>query len=166
MGRVIIIGCYLVSACLLGVNCRYDGGNNLQPDIIDLIKSRHHTLIPVCPEQLGGLPTRRAPAEIQGGDGQLVLTGQAKVIDVNGQDVTDCFIMGAGQTWRMARIFGAKEAILKDGSPSCGVNTIYDGSFQKKMIIGCGVTAALLINNGLKVIGESCHTGIDPHPGR
>ena len=156
--RVIIIGCYLVSACLLGVNCRYDGGSNLQPDIIDLVKNHGHTLIPLCPEQLGGLPTPRAPAEIKGGDGQLVLAGKARVLNIDGEDVTACFLLGAEQAWQLARVFGAEGAILKEGSPSCGTGTIYDGSFQKKMIRGYGVTSALLINQGLAVIGGA-HTG-------
>ncbi len=149
---VITVSFYLVSACLLGINCRYDGRNNLHPEIIKLAKS--HTLIPVCPEQLGGLPTPRAPAEIQRGDGHLVLAGKAAVVNIEGADVTSYFIQGAGQAWQLARICRAKGAILKAGSPSCGVNQIYDGSFQKKPVEGCGVTAALLINHGLEVISE------------
>lgn len=152
---MIKVSSYLVSACLLGINCRYDGGNNLHPKIIDL--AGRYTLIPVCPEQLGGLPTPRPPAEIQGGDGHQVLAGKAVVVNVEGADVTDSFIQGAGQTWELTKICRVKGAILKAGSPSCGVHQIHNGKFQNRLTRGCGVTAALLITQGLEVISE--HNG-------
>ena len=149
---MVTVSCYLVSACLLGINCCYDGGNNLHPEIIKL--TERYILIPVCPEQLGGLPTPRPPAEIQEGDGYLVLTGKAAVINVKGADVTGYFIRGAEQTLQLARIYRARGAFLKAHSPSCGVNQIYNGSFGKQLVEGCGVTAALLKTHGLELINE------------
>ncbi|HHX87742.1 MAG TPA: DUF523 domain-containing protein [Firmicutes bacterium] len=146
------VSCYLVSACLLGINCRYDGGNNLHPQIIKLVERR--IFIPVCPEQLGGLPTPRPPAEIQGGDGYLVLTGKAAVVNIEGADVTGYFIRGAEQTLKLARIYRARGAFLKARSPSCGASQIYGGGFRKQLIEGCGVTAALLKSHGLELINE------------
>jgi uncharacterized protein YbbK (DUF523 family) len=110
--------------------------------------------IPVCPEQLGGLSTPRNPAEIVGGDGEDVLDGKARVIDNQGRDVTDAFIRGAYETYRIAKTIGADEAILKEKSPSCGSCWIYDGSFQGKKKPGVGVTTALLKRKGIKVISE------------
>ena len=142
----------LVSACLMGCHCRYDGKDNLHPKIAKLIKEGK--AIPVCPEQLGGLPTPRPPAEIVGGDGKDVIQGKARVMDVNGKDVTREFIRGALQTLQIARIAGVKEAILKQRSPSCGSLEIYNGSFSKTMRRGVGVTAALLSQNGINVWDE------------
>lgn len=150
---VIRVSCYLVSACLLGINCRYDGKDNRQPAIITAL-SRGFTLIPVCPEQLGGLPTPRAPAELSGGDGHRVLVGRATVINREGMDVTSYFIRGAELTGQLARLYQVNGAILKENSPSCGSNQVYDGGFQNRLIKGCGVTTALLKNHGLRVISE------------
>ncbi|RLD12738.1 MAG: DUF523 domain-containing protein [Caldiserica bacterium] len=132
----------LVSACLLGVNCKYDGGNNRNEKIISLL--RDEILIPVCPEQLGGLPTPRVPSEIKGD----------RVYSVEGKDLTENFIKGAKETLRIAKLYGVKEAIFKDGSPSCGVNYVYDGTFKGKKIKGKGITARLLEKEGIKVISE------------
>ncbi|MEM1538910.1 MAG: DUF523 domain-containing protein [Candidatus Bathyarchaeia archaeon] len=130
----------LCSACLLGVRCRYDGRSALNKKVVGLLKVE--TLIPVCPEQLGGLPTPREPAEIREG----------KVITRSGIDVTENFKRGAEQTLKLAKLFNVKEAILKQGSPSCGCGRIYDGSFTGKIIKGYGVTAALLKKNGVIII--------------
>ncbi|RLE41448.1 DUF523 domain-containing protein [Candidatus Woesearchaeota archaeon] len=132
----------LVSACLLGINCKYNGGNNKNSKIIEL--SKQELLIPVCPEQLGGLPTPRPPAE----------QSSNRVIDVNGRDVTKEFINGAKETLKIAKLFGINEAILKQRSPSCGCGEIYDGSFSGRVIKGDGVTTALLKRHGIKVNSE------------
>ncbi len=133
----------LVSACLLGTCCRYDGGG-FDPARLLQLKSRH-TLIPVCPEQLGGLPTPRTPAERREG----------RVVTADGQDVSAAFSRGAEEALRLATYFGCTAALLKERSPSCGHGTIYDGSFTGKLTPGDGVTAALLEKNGVRVYGES-----------
>lgn len=131
-----------VSACLLGVNCRYDGGNKVLATITGLCKD--YTLIPVCPEQLGGLTTPRPPAEIAGGQ---IITSEGKV-------VTEAFNRGAQETLALLQRLGVQRAILKNGSPSCGVNRIYDGSFNQQSIPGEGVTAKLLREHGIVVLSE------------
>jgi uncharacterized protein YbbK (DUF523 family) len=134
----------LVSACLLGVNCRYDGGNGKREEVLSLME--HYNLIPVCPEQLGGLMTPREPAERQK-DG-LVRNQQ-------GQDVTSFFKNGAEETLRIGKLYGCKRAILKERSPSCGHGVIYDGTFSGSKIDGSGMTAELLEKHGIEVTGES-----------
>ncbi|MEM1589322.1 MAG: DUF523 domain-containing protein [Candidatus Bathyarchaeia archaeon] len=132
----------LCSACLLGVKCRYNGKSAFNKRVVALLKSE--VLIPVCPEQLGGLPTPREPAEIVG----------SKVITRSGTDVTQNFVRGAEETLKIAKLFNIKEAILKQGSPSCGFGRIYNGTFSGKTIKGEGITAALLRKNGIKIITE------------
>lgn len=132
----------LCSACLLGIKCRYDGRSKPNKKVIDL--SRKEILIPVCPEQLGGLPTPREGPEQQG----------KKVITKSGKDVTKNFKMGAEQVLKLAKLFGIKKAILKQRSPSCGCGQIYDGTFSNRIIKGDGVTASLLKKNKIKVITE------------
>ncbi len=133
----------LVSACLLGVSCRYSGGGELRPEIKELMKEHH--LIPVCPEQLGGLATPRCPAERQG----------SRVMTKEGTDVTEAYRRGAEETLKLARLFNCRAAILKERSPSCGCGKIYDGSFRGVLTDGDGVTAQLLKENGVLVAGES-----------
>ncbi|MCL1948287.1 MAG: DUF523 domain-containing protein [Turicibacter sp.] len=133
----------LVSACLLGCKCRYDGDHNWVEAVSEL--ERNHRLIPICPEELGGLPTPRTPAEIQ----------QGRVVDKSGADVTDEFQKGAVLALELARKWACQLAILKERSPSCGVHQIYDGTFSKKLVAGHGMTAKLLLENGILVIGES-----------
>lgn len=133
----------LVSACLLGVNCRYDGKNGRAESVVSLMKEYH--LIPVCPEQLGGLMTPREPAERQG----------ERVTDRTGKDVTGCFRKGALETLKLAELYNCKRAILKERSPSCGHGVIYDGTFTGTKISGSGMTARLLEKNGITVMGES-----------
>lgn len=140
----------LVSACLLGVNCRYDGGNSLNEDALK--QNETDELIPVCPEEAGGLPTPRPPVEIVGGDGNDVLDGKAKVLTANGEDKTEEFLKGAKHTLTLAQSQGATSAILKSKSPSCGCAKIYDGAFSGKLVSGDGVTTALLKRHGIKVI--------------
>lgn len=132
----------LVSACLVGLNCKYDGGNNFNELVLKLIKSGKAIFI--CPEQLGGLKTPRNPAEII----------DRNVITDNGVDVTEEYNRGAIETLRLAKELNIKKAILKSRSPSCGKGTIYDGTFTHTKISGNGVTADLLIKNGIEVITE------------
>lgn len=142
----------LVSSCLAGKACRYDATACFHSKITHLTKESEAVL--VCPEVMGGLSTPRDPAEIVGGTGADVLTGRAKVITVNGEDVTEQFLKGAYQTLKIAKQHNAETVILKQNSPSCGSKAIYDGSFTGAKKAGEGVTAALLRKNGFTVIGE------------
>lgn len=141
----------LVSACLLGARCRYDGKSCRDEKVLKL--ARKEGLIPICPEQLGGLPTPREPAWISRGDGWDVLRGKAKVIDRMGVDVTENFRRGAKEALRIARLYGVREAILKAKSPSCGSGKIYE-FYSDKVKSGDGVTTALLKRNGISVLTE------------
>lgn len=142
----------LVSACLLGVNCRYDGGGNPLPDLAPLLAQ--HDCVPICPEILGGLPTPRAPAERQG----------IQVVNKDGQDVTEAFARGAQETVKLAELFHCEAALLKERSPSCGIGMIYDGSFSKTLTPGDGMTAQALKAKGLPVYGESELDALLEHP--
>lgn len=133
----------LVSACLLGVECRYNGKGVLEPRVKELL-DRHH-LIPVCPEIMGGLATPRMPAEQQGG----------RVITRDGEDVTAAYEKGARETLKLAGLYGCRAAILKERSPSCGSGQIYDGTFSGKLTEGEGACARLLKNHGIRIYGES-----------
>jgi len=143
----------IVSACLYGVNCRYDGKSSENAKIINAFKEDQ--IILVCPEELGGLKTPRTPCEIYKGTGKEVLNGLCKVKSSKGEDFTSYFIKGAEETLKIAKTFDVKKAILKSKSPSCGLNTIYNGDFDKTLVKGNGVTAQLLINNGIDVITEN-----------
>ena len=132
----------LVSACLLGMRCRYDGQGQRCPGIDALMDELE--LIPVCPEQLGGLPTPRAPSERLGD----------RVVTRHGADVTEAFARGAEETCRLAELYGARLAILKQRSPSCGSSAIYDGSFSGRIVPGSGVTASRLRDMGVEVFSE------------
>lgn len=133
----------LVSACLLGENCKYSGGNNYSPAVEAL--KEHFELIPVCPEQLGGLPTPRVPSERVGD----------RVLNREGTDVTDAFRLGAEKALEIALAHGVRRAVLQERSPSCGSGMIYDGTFSGKLIPGQGVTAELLRENGIRTCGGS-----------
>lgn len=133
----------LISACLLGVSCRYDGKSKPIPEAEKLIGK--YELIPVCAEIMGGLPTPRVPAEISEG----------KVITKDGRDVTEEYIKGAKEVLRLGKLFGCKKALLKEKSPSCGSGIIHNGKFDGGLAEGFGKTAALLLENGIEVIGES-----------
>ncbi|MDD5905343.1 MAG: DUF523 domain-containing protein [Clostridiales bacterium] len=133
----------LVSACLLGVRCRYDGKSKPHPAVERLMEQ--HTLIPVCGEILGGLPTPRVSAERQG----------ERVVTADGRDVTAAYRRGAEEVLRLAERYGCTAAILKERSPSCGSGRIYDGTFTGTLTDGWGVTAELLRDHGICVIGES-----------
>jgi len=125
----------IVSACLLGEKCKYNGGDNLCPF---LKESLSFPLLPLCPEVLGELPVPRPPAEIVGGNGYDVLEGRARVINIEGQDVTSAFLRGARETLRQAQEHKAHLAILKEKSPSCGCRYIYDGTFTNTLRPGPG----------------------------
>ncbi len=133
----------LISACLLGIRCRYDGESKPLACLNEL--NRAHVLIPICPEVLGGLPTPRVPAARQG----------ERVITRDGRDVTDAYRQGAEEALRIALMTNCACALLKERSPSCGCGQIYDGSFSGGLCEGDGVCAALLKAHGVKVLGES-----------
>ena len=133
----------LISACLLGLPCRYDRASKPQPWVEAL--ARRHELVPVCPEQLGGLPTPREPSERQGD--RVVMRG--------GADVTEQYRRGAEEALRLYRMLGCEAAVLKERSPSCGYGRVYDGTFTGTITDGDGVTAELLARNGIPVYGES-----------
>lgn len=143
---------YLVSACLLGLPTRYDGGCCPVPWLVQW--AARGLVVPFCPEVAGGLSIPRPPAEIVGGDGLVVLDGQARVLTIDGQDVTEAFLTGAWQALEIARRLGLRQAVLKDNSPSCGCHRIYDGTFSGHLVSGQGVTAALLRRNGVTVLAE------------
>jgi len=133
----------VVSACLAGFNCRYDGGNKEDEKIVQLV--REGRAIPVCPEQLGGLTTPRTSVE-----GPI----DGSVLSEAGEDFTDVFRKGAEETLMICQKYHCKKAILKAYSPSCGYSEIYDGSFRDVLIPGAGVTAKLLMEHGIEVISE------------
>lgn len=133
----------IVSACLLGVGCRYDGKSKPADGVIAL--SEKYELVPVCPEILGGLPTPRIPCEIRDG----------RVINRRGEDKTAEYIRGAKEVLRLARLLNCTTAVLKKKSPSCGSGEIYDGSFSGKTAKGDGVCAGLLKANGIRILNET-----------
>ena len=130
----------LVSSCLLGLNCKYNGGNNYSEEVEEYLKD--YDVIPICPEIMGGLPTPRVPSEKIGD----------KVITNDGRDVTEQYKKGAEETLFLAKKYHVKKALLKLKSPSCGSGKIYDGTFTHFLIDGDGVTAELLKNNGIEII--------------
>ena len=143
---------YLISACLCGVNCKYNGLNNYN-EICDKLFTSGKAIL-VCPEQLGGLPTPRIPSEIIGESSNILNNNNGSVIDKNGNDVTLQFVKGAKETLQIAKKLNIKKAILKDGSPSCGVNYIYNGNFNGSKIKGMGLTAQLLKESSIDIISE------------
>lgn len=139
----------VISACLCGINCKYNGANNVQEYFLNEL--RQGQILPLCPEQLGGLTTPRSACEIVGGSGEDVLAGRARVINVAGEDLSVSFIKGAQECLALMQQAGIDEAVLQRRSPSCGVGRIYDGSFSGHLIAGDGVTAALFKKHGIKV---------------
>ncbi len=142
----------LVSACLLGENCRYDGV--VRESIFPYLQAMGITPVGVCPEVLGGLSVPRLPSEIKGGGGKGVWSFDSVVVNKEGKDVTDAFMIGAVRTLLIAIKEGIRFAVLKSKSPSCGVHEIYDGSFSGRLVKGMGVSAYLLSVNGIKIIDE------------
>ncbi|MEL7940494.1 DUF523 domain-containing protein [Pseudomonas delhiensis] len=143
----------LVSRCLLGHRVRYDGGSHGPFDLLERWQAQGR-VVALCPEVAGGLPTPRAPAEIPGGRGALVLEGQAPVVTLDGADVTRAFVRGAEQAMALVDRHGIRLAILKARSPSCGNRENYDGSFSGLRVPGEGVTAAALKRMGVLVFSE------------
>jgi uncharacterized protein YbbK (DUF523 family) len=146
----------LVSACLLGIACRYDGCSRPVTGLCDL--ATQGVLLPICPEVAGGLTTPRPPAEIEGADagldGHAVLDGQSRVMSVGGEDVTAQFVTGAEAALATVQRLGIRKAVLKARSPSCGSGLIPSGSFDGRRVPGDGVTAALLKRAGIRVVTE------------
>lgn len=136
----------LISSCLVGKPCRYNGKSSLVPELAELVEQGKAIL--VCPEQLGGLPTPREPAEIIATDTEI------KVVTKNGEEVTRAFREGAEKTLQIALESDVTAAILKSKSPSCGCGQIYDGTFSSTLIKGSGLTATLLDKNGIQVITD------------
>lgn len=143
----------LVSACLLGLKTRYDGQDKAHQGVLQLLKT--HQLIPVCPEQLGGLPTPRPPCEMLGN----------QVLQQDGLDQTAAFEAGAEQTLRIIQLMQCDAAILKQNSPSCGSLWVYNGQFLGKRVKGQGVCARLLLAHGVRVLDENqLHLLNEPDP--
>jgi len=139
----------IVSGCLVGLKCRFDGKYKVSKEFMDLMPKG--IFIPVCPEQLGGLPTPRIPCWIEDGDGYDVLFKKSRVVNQKGEDLTEFFKKGAKETAKIANFLGINVAVFKEKSPSCGVNFIYHGD---KLVKGCGVTTAILIKMGIHVLDE------------
>lgn len=141
----------LVSMCLLGVECAFDGSSIKSESVCTLADQA--ILIPICPEQLGGLTTPRDEARIVGGSGEDVLDGKARVLTYKGEDVTDQYLKGGRESLKLARQYGATEVILKAFSPSCGCGEIVTEDFNDKCL-GDGTTTALFKRNGINVLTE------------
>ncbi len=133
----------LISSCLLGLNCRYCGTGCYNEQVV-MLNQKYH-LIPICPEQLGGLSTPRLPAELADG----------RVINSKGEDVTMQFEKGADEVLKLAKMLNCTYAVLKSRSPSCGCGSIYDGTFSGNLISGNGITAEKLQREGIKVVNEN-----------
>jgi uncharacterized protein YbbK (DUF523 family) len=144
----------LVSACLLGEKVRYNGADAASASRILSGWRDECRIVPFCPEVAGGLGVPRPAAEIRGGDGNGVLDGTGTVVTRNGDDVTGAFLHGAELAWQEAAAHGARLAVLKEGSPSCGSGFVYDGSFSGRRQAGRGVTAALLERHGIRVFSD------------
>jgi uncharacterized protein YbbK (DUF523 family) len=142
----------LISGCSAGLPCSHDGRDRLDAGVRKILKSGAG--LPACPEQLGGMPTPRETCEIVGGDGNSVLEGTARVVTRSGRDVTEYFLAGARHTLALARRHGCRKAVLKARSPSCGRGEIYDGSFSGMLKPGDGVTATLLMREGIEVVTD------------
>lgn len=143
----------IVSACLLGMKTRFDGGDNRDERFTSLMEK--NLIIPVCPEQLGGLPTPRKRVEMRGGEGRDILKGRGIVVTEDGNDFTKEFRRGAEEVRNIARQGNIKFAILKEDSPSCGSKLIYDGTFSRAKIKGSGITTAVLEEEGIAVYNEN-----------
>ena len=146
----------MVSACLLGVNCNYKGGcsyNFTKNSRFWLELTNKYNIIPICPEQQGGLPTPRIPSELIN-SAELIEKGLGKIINKKGEDVTQNFVKGANEILRLAKLYNVQSAVLKSKSPSCGTKTVYDGTFNSIQIPGQGYTAYLLNKFKIKLYDE------------
>ena len=144
----------LISACLVGIKSMWNGSSDSRPCFIEQVAQGE--LLPLCPEQLGGLSTPRSPSEIIGGTGEDVLDGKARIYTKDGNDVTQAFLRGANETLHLARLVKADLIILKQNSPSCGCGYIYDGTFTETLKQGNGVTTALLLREKFRVFNAGC----------
>jgi len=140
---------YLVSACLIGINCRYDGANSYSATVTAFLEDR--LFMPVCPELLAGLGVPRTPCRFFGGDGQAALAGSARVLDKDGNDLTDLFLIGAQKALAVVREKGIMSAILNERSPSCGVREVHIGHDKSP---GMGIMTALLVREGIRVFSD------------
>ncbi|MBN2225622.1 MAG: DUF523 domain-containing protein [Deltaproteobacteria bacterium] len=140
---------YLVSACLVGINCRYDGANSYSATVAAFLDGRQ--FMPVCPEVLGGLGVPRAPCRFFGGDGQALLAGSAQILDRDGNDLSESFLVGANKALAIVCSKGITSALLNERSPSCGVREVYVGRYK---VPGMGVLAALLVDKGIRVMSD------------
>jgi len=145
----------LISACLLGENVRYNGGNSQLDSNILQQWQQEGRILSTCPEMAGGLPVPRMPSEIDNGDAKAVLLGKSTIRRKDGGDVTDAYVNGAERTLALCIQHHISIAILKEGSPSCGVSCVNDGSFSGHKIEGQGLTAHLLTRHGISVFSES-----------
>jgi uncharacterized protein YbbK (DUF523 family) len=145
-------GPVLLSACLAGVPCTHAAEAKTRPWALELVATGR--AVTVCPEVAGGLPIPRPEAEIQGGDGAAVLSGDARVVNLEGEDVTSSYLRGADAALAAAGRSGATLAVLKARSPSCGCGRIYDGAFSGTLTDGDGVTAAALKRAGVEVVSD------------
>ncbi|MDQ6998718.1 MAG: DUF523 domain-containing protein [Mariprofundus sp.] len=144
----------LISACLLGERVRYDGKHSLIHSDVLQAWEQQGRLIMLCPEVAGGLPIPRPPAEIAAGDAKAIINGEGAIRRKDGSDVTEAFMAGAEMALALCMQHDIRVAILKEGSPSCGVNRVNDGSFSGTKIRGLGVTACLLAQHGIAVFSE------------
>ncbi|MDD5292003.1 MAG: DUF523 domain-containing protein [Candidatus Omnitrophica bacterium] len=143
---------YIVSACLIGKACFYDGSSRCVPEMKELFDSG--VVIALCPEELAGFKAPRPPIEIFAGAGEDVLKGKAYIFNKEGKDVTINIIKGSKEFLKIAQDSGVSQAVLKARSPCCGKGNIYDGTFNGKLRKGNGVTAALLLKNGFEVVTD------------
>lgn len=142
LNKEVVLEKILVSACLLGIDSKYNGDNNKNEKVLDLLNK--YEVVPFCPEIMGGLSTPREPCEILGN----------KVITISGKDVTKNFIKGAKESLKLIKLYKIKKVVVKSKSPSCGYKKIYDGSFSNTLIEGNGITTDLLLKNNIEVLTE------------
>ena len=141
----------LVSACLLGLDCRYNGLCKKNSSVLNFLQEGHYTIIPICPEQLAGLPTPRPTTQFASGNGATILSGEGQLLSANRVRMNETFIKGANQVLAIARMNHCNLAIMKERSPSCGVHQI---SLNDQIVSGSGVTTALLKQNRISVFNE------------
>lgn len=142
---------YIVSACLAGVKCRYDGIHSAMDCVKKLVEQGK--ALPVCAEVLAGLPCPRPSCEMQ------IVEGETRIISKTGEDLTEAFRQGAQKTLEIAKVAGIKKAILQQRSPSCGCGKVYDGSFNGQLVEGKGLTTQLLEENDIEVIASDRFCG-------
>lgn len=143
----------LISACLLGLNTKYSGNNNIDISLVDYFSQNSIEFFPMCPEQIGGLKTPRQACEIEKGfNSKDILNGNGRILSKDGRDYTKNYLSGALQILEFCKTFKVTHAILQPRSPSCGFSEVYDGTFMGSLIEGNGILTQLLIDNGIKVV--------------